>query len=97
MNLEIQIKLNLNNKKGFYILLSSSPRNNQSNILQSSLHKNIIIKLKGKRTLKGKLKSFDQFMNLTLENATEVLKDNKIQEMGEIFIKGENIVIIATN
>jgi small nuclear ribonucleoprotein len=65
--------------------------------LQSSLHKNIIIKLKGKRTLKGKLKSFDQFMNLTLENATEVLKDNQVQEMGEIFIKGENIVIIATN
>jgi small nuclear ribonucleoprotein len=77
--------------------LSSSPRNNQSNILQSSLHKNIIIKLKGKRTLKGKLKSFDQFMNLTLENATEVLKDDQVQEMGEIFIKGENIVIIATN
>lgn len=74
----------------------SAPRNNQSNILQSSLHKDIIIKLKGKRTLKGRLKSFDQFMNLTLENATEVLKDNKIQEMGEIFIKGENIVIIAT-
>ena len=65
--------------------------------MQSSLHKNIIIKLKGKRTLKGKLKSFDQFMNLTLENATEVLKDNQVQEMGEIFIKGENIVIIATN
>jgi small nuclear ribonucleoprotein len=65
--------------------------------LQSSLHKNIIIKLKGKRTLKGKLKSFDQFMNLTLENATEVLKDDQVQEMGEIFIKGENIVIIATN
>jgi small nuclear ribonucleoprotein len=64
--------------------------------LQSSLHKNIIIKLKGKRTLKGKLKSFDQFMNLTLENATEVLKDDQVQEMGEIFIKGENIVIIAT-
>jgi small nuclear ribonucleoprotein len=76
--------------------LSSSRNNNQSNILQSSLHQNIIIKLKGKRTLKGKLKSFDQFMNLTLENATEILKDNKIQEMGEIFIKGENIVIIAT-
>jgi len=77
--------------------LSSPPRNNQSNILQSSLHKNIIIKLKGKRTLKGKLKSFDQFMNLTLENAVEVLKDNKINEMGNIFIKGENIVIIATD
>ena len=65
--------------------------------MQSSLHKNIIIKLKGKRTLKGKLKSFDQFMNLTLENAVEVLKDNKINEMGNIFIKGENIVIIATD
>ena len=77
--------------------MSSPPRNNQSNILQSSLHKNIIIKLKGKRTLKGKLKSFDQFMNLTLENAVEVLKDNKINEMGNIFIKGENIVIIATD
>ena len=65
--------------------------------MQSSLHKNIIIKLKGKRTLKGKLKSFDQFMNLTLENATEVLKDDQVKVMGEIFIKGENIVIIATN
>ena len=75
----------------------SSPRNNQSNILQSSLHKDIIIKLKGKRAFKGKLKSFDQFMNLTLENAAEILKDNKVQETGEIFIKGENIVIIATD
>ncbi len=74
----------------------SSPQNNQSNILQSSLHKDIIIKLKGKRTLQGKLKSFDQFMNLTLENATEALEGDKVNEMGEIFIKGENIVIIAT-
>ncbi len=74
----------------------SSSQNNQTNILQSSLHKNIIIKLKGKRTLKGKLKSFDQYMNLTLENATEVLEGDKVNEMGEIFIKGENIVIIAT-
>ena len=53
------------------------------------MHKDIIIKLKGKRAFKGKLKSFDQFMNLTLENAAEILKDNKVQEMGEIFIKGE--------
>jgi len=90
------VKLNLNNKKKFYLLLSS-PQNNQSNILQGSLHKDIIIKLKGKRTLKGKLKSFDQYMNLTLENATEVLEGDKIHEMGEIFIKGENIVIIATD
>ena len=92
-------KLNLNNKKQFYPLLSSSssPQNNQSNILQGSLHKNITIKLKGKRTLKGKLKSYDQYMNLTLENATEILKEDQTQEMGEIFIKGENIVIIATD
>ncbi len=73
-----------------------SSQNNQSNILQGSLHKDIILKLKGKRTIKGKLKSYDQYMNLTLENATEVLENNQIQEMGQIFIKGENIVIIAT-
>ena len=36
-------------------------------------------------------------MNLTLENATEILKEDQTQEMGEIFIKGENIVIIATD
>jgi small nuclear ribonucleoprotein len=53
--------------------------------------------LKGKRTIKGKLKSFDQYMNLTLENATEVLEGDRVQQMGEIFIKGENIVIIATD
>ena len=71
----------------------SSP-NNQSNILQGSVNKDILLKLKGKRTIKGKLKSFDQYMNLTLENATEVLEGDKVQQMGEIFIKGENIVII---
>ena len=70
----------------------SSP-NNQSNILQGSVNKDILLKLKGKRTIKGKLKSFDQYMNLTLENATEVLEGDKVQQMGEIFIKGENIVI----
>ncbi len=74
----------------------SSP-NNQSNILQGSVNKEVILKLKGKRTIKGKLKSFDQYMNLTLENATEVLEGDKVQQMGEIFIKGENIVIIATD
>jgi small nuclear ribonucleoprotein len=74
----------------------SSP-NNQSNILQGSLNKDILLKLKGKRTIKGKLKSFDQYMNLTLDNASEVFEENKIQELGEIFIKGENIVIIATD
>jgi small nuclear ribonucleoprotein len=74
----------------------SSP-NNQSNILQGSINKDILLKLKGKRTIKGRLKSFDQFMNLTLENATEVLEGDKFQQMGEIFIKGENIVIIATD
>ena len=74
----------------------SSP-NNQSNILQGSVNKDILLKLKGKRTIKGKLKSFDQYMNLTLENATEVLEGDKVQQMGEIFIKGENIVIIATD
>lgn len=74
----------------------SSP-NNQSNILQGSVNKDILLKLKGKRTIKGKLKSFDQYMNLTLENATEVLEGDKVQHMGEIFIKGENIVIIATD
>ena len=74
----------------------SSP-NNQSNILQGSVNKDIIIKMKGKRTIKGKLKSFDQYMNITLENATEVLEEDRVQQMGEIFIKGENIIIIATD
>ena len=58
---------------------------------------NILLKLKGKRTIKGKLKSFDQYMNITLENATEVLEEDRVQQMGEIFIKGENIIIIATD
>lgn len=74
----------------------SSPNNQSTNILHGSLNKDILLKLKGKRTIKGKLKSFDQYMNLTLENATEIFGD-KTQEMGEIFIKGENIVIIATD
>jgi small nuclear ribonucleoprotein len=73
----------------------SSSQNQQSNILQGSLRKNILLKLKGKKTIKGKLKNFDQYMNLTLENSIEVLEKGETKEMGEIFIKGENIIIIA--
>jgi small nuclear ribonucleoprotein len=69
-------------------------------LLYQNIGKFVLIKLKGKRTIKGKLKSFDKQMNLLLheaiyisENATAP-SDSK-ESMGNILIRGDNIIIIS--
>ena len=53
-----------------------------------------MIKLKGDKVVKGVLNKFDQHMNLVLSDATEH-KAGEQTRLGNILLKGDNIIIIS--
>lgn len=64
-------------------------------LLEESLGKIVLVKLKGGKSLRGSLISFDQHMNLLLENAEEVTDSEKPQKLGTIVVRGDNVTIIS--
>ncbi|HKQ22141.1 MAG TPA: LSm family protein [Nitrososphaeraceae archaeon] len=80
-----------------------------SQLLQESVGKIVLVKLKGRRSVKGKIKGFDKQMNIVITEATEVIEqqsnnnDNsengKEQEqetqVGDALIRGDNVITIA--
>ena len=64
-------------------------------ILEESLGKLVLLRLRGNRSLRGKLQGFDQHMNLVLEDATEITRPEDIQNLGTIIVRGDNVIIIS--
>ncbi|MHA1231054.1 MAG: LSM domain-containing protein [Candidatus Helarchaeota archaeon] len=68
-------------------------------LLTKSLETRVLIKLKGKRELRGKLRGFDQHMNLVLDEAEEInINDDGeqiINQLGTIIVRGDNVIIIS--
>ncbi len=68
-------------------------------LLSKSLDMRVLIKLKGGRELRGKLRGFDQHMNLVLEDAEEVHMNDEgneeILKVGTIIVRGDNVIIIS--
>jgi small nuclear ribonucleoprotein len=64
-------------------------------VLDESLGKSVIIKLKGGKVIRGNLQGFDQHMNLLLEGSVELLSDNKSNDLGTIVVRGDNVVMIS--
>jgi small nuclear ribonucleoprotein len=63
-------------------------------VLDESLGKVVLIKLKGGKVIRGSLHGFDQHMNLLLQDSVELLDDNA-NELGTIVVRGDNVVIIS--
>ncbi len=63
-------------------------------MLDESLGKTVLIKLKGGKVIRGLLQGFDQHMNLVLEDSEELL-DDKPQPLGTIIVRGDNVVFIS--
>jgi small nuclear ribonucleoprotein len=63
-------------------------------LLRSSLNKQVLVKLKGGRELRGILKSFDQHLNLLLEEVEEV-KEGRSRKLGTVLIRGDNVILIS--
>ena len=64
-------------------------------ILEESVGKAVLVRLKGGRSLRGKLQGFDQHMNLILEDADDISDANTPQQLGTIIVRGDNVVILS--
>jgi len=64
-------------------------------ILVESVGSIVLVKLKGNREVRGKLKSFDQHLNIVLEDAEEIREDGTPRKLGTIVIRGDNVVLIS--
>jgi len=64
-------------------------------LLSESLGNLVLVKLKGGREVRGILKSYDQHLNLVLEQAEEMRSNGKTRELGTIIIRGDNVILIS--
>jgi small nuclear ribonucleoprotein len=64
-------------------------------ILEDSLGKTVLIRLRGGKSIRGKLRGFDQHLNLALEKAEDVTDIENITELGLIIVRGDNVVMIS--
>lgn len=64
-------------------------------VLDESLGRVVLIKMKGGKVIRGTLQGFDQHMNLLLEEAEELLDEGKSNKLGTIVVRGDNVVIIS--
>ncbi len=64
-------------------------------IFEDSLNKVVLVQLKGGRTVRGKLYSFDQHMNLVMEDAEDVTEAENIKKLGTLIVRGDNVVLIS--
>ncbi len=64
-------------------------------ILEESLGRTVLIQLKGGRSLRGKLKGFDQHLNLVLEETDDITHTDTVRRLGVIIVRGDNVVIVS--
>lgn len=64
-------------------------------VLDESVGKVVLIKLKGGKVIRGNLQGFDQHMNLVLDSSEEITDDGKPNSLGTIVVRGDNVVIIS--
>ncbi|MEM1513919.1 MAG: LSM domain-containing protein [Candidatus Thermoplasmatota archaeon] len=67
-------------------------------LLETSINRDVSIRLKDGRILMGKLTGYDAYLNVVLEDAKEEIeKDNeKIEKrLGRVMVRGNNIVSIS--
>jgi small nuclear ribonucleoprotein len=70
-------------------------RSKTLDLLQKSIDMQVLVKLKGGRELRGKLRGFDMHMNLILDEAEEILEENNTRKLGTVIVRGDNVVIIS--
>jgi small nuclear ribonucleoprotein len=64
-------------------------------LLEKSIDKRISLLLKDNRILEGKLKGYDDYMNMVLEETEERTPDQE-RRLGTVVLRGNNVVSITT-
>jgi small nuclear ribonucleoprotein len=74
------------------VLLETSRR--PINTLLRSLRKTVAVKLKNNLEYRGRMIRCDNYMNITLEGASEFYNSTLTADYGNVFIRGNNILYI---
>ena len=64
-------------------------------VLDESINKMVLIKLKGNKTIRGNLLGFDQHMILLLDQSEEVPSEGDSISLGSIVVRGDNVIMIS--
>ena len=75
---------------------NTQPRKSKNplNILQNAQKSKILLRLKDGTEYRGILKEIDAYMNMILEDATEIMDGSPVAKYNEIFIRGNNLLFI---
>ena len=63
-------------------------------VLQKSLNKSVIVRLKNEDEYKGKIDSVDSYMNLIMTDAEELHDGKTVGKYGRIILRGNNVIFI---
>ncbi|MBI2574849.1 small nuclear ribonucleoprotein [Candidatus Woesearchaeota archaeon] len=63
--------------------------------LNNSRNKRVLVELKGGKQYVGKLKAFDIHVNIVLDDAEERVDGETKRKLGNVFIRGDTIIIIS--
>jgi len=64
-------------------------------MLEENLGSRVLIRIKGDVEIRGKLKSYDQHLNIVLEEAEEIKGSGEVRKLGTIVIRGDAVVLIS--
>jgi small nuclear ribonucleoprotein len=64
-------------------------------ILEESLGKIVLVRLRGGKSLRGKLKGFDQHLNLVLEETEDTTDADSVRRLGVLIVRGDNVILIS--
>ncbi len=82
------------------VLVISVNAGRPMDLLQKSIGAQVLVELKGKKKLRGKLRGYDQHLNLILEDADEISFDDEagqeiIEVIKTVIVRGDNVVLVS--
>ncbi len=64
-------------------------------ILEESIGKIVLVRLRGGRSIRGRLKGFDQHLNLVLDETDDTTHPENMKRLGLIIVRGDNVILIS--
>ena len=71
------------------------PNERPFDLLNKVLGQQVLIRLKGNMSIRGRIVSFDAHMNVVIENAEEIEDGELKAKIGTILLRGGNIIFVS--